>query len=324
MKMSGEFGLIGQYFGHKQSPRKDVHLDIGDDCAIVKAPENSRIAITTDTIVEGTHFLPNTSAEYVASKLLVSNLSDLAAMGATPAWASLALTLPEANDSWLAEFSKTFFEIADYYNVKLVGGDTTKGPLSATLTLQGFLPVERALTRHGARAGDWIYVTGSLGDSHAGLSLLLDPPASLNSEQALLIDRHFKRVPRILVGQALINIASAAIDISDGLIADLGHVLKASDVGAMLDVNDLPLSPELLRHFHGDREQAAKCALMSGEEYELCFTVPDYNRHAIESTLGHTNTPYTCIGQIRGKQGLELVKAGKSIDWQLSGFDHFA
>ena len=321
--MSGEFSLIKRYFSNKQSERKDVHLDIGDDCAIVKVPENSRLAITTDTLVAGTHFLPSARPEWVAHKALASNVSDLAAMGARPAWCSLAISLPDVDEAWLEKFSAAFFEFADYYNVKLIGGDTTKGPLSITLTLHGFLPNEYALARHNAKAGDWVYVTGTLGDSKAGLDVVLDNEQRSQPFADILEQRHYLSTPRVLIGQALLNVASCAIDISDGLISDLQHILESSQVGASIDVDSLPISDELLAFLNGDREKAMQYALTSGEEYELCFIIPHYNIGALESHLNHCNTPYHCIGQIRGKEGLDLHASGQTLEWDLQGFDHF-
>lgn len=320
--MSGEFSLIDKYFNHRQSQRRDVHLAVGDDCALVKAPENSRIAITTDTLVAGTHFLADADPALVAHKALASNLSDLAAMGATPAWASLALTLPEQNDEWLQAFSDSFFKLADYFSIQLIGGDTTKGPLSITLTVQGFVPENRALCRSGAQLGDWIYVTGDLGRSKAGLDVILNPEERDKPGAAKLEQEHYLATPRILAGQALLNIASSCIDISDGLVSDLQHILNSSEVGANIDVDALPLSGFLI-DFCSSLEQAQQMALTSGEEYELCFTVPDAFRGSIESSLSHIGTKVTCIGQIRPKGFFQLSKQGKKLDWKLDGYDHF-
>ncbi|MDC0609899.1 thiamine-phosphate kinase [Vibrio sp.] len=321
--MPGEFDIIKNYFSQKQTSRKDVHLDIGDDCAIVQAPDNARIAITTDTLVEGTHFLPGVNPAWVAYKALASNISDLAAMGATPAWCSLALTLPSIDENWIESFSSAFFRLADYYNIKLIGGDTTKGSLSITITIQGFVPKERAMLRSGANPGDWIYVTGELGDSQAGLDIILDPQLKQSPNADVLEERHYISTPRILAGQALVNVASSAIDISDGLISDLQHILKASEVGARLNLEKLPYTDELLEYLKNDREKAMQYALTSGEEYELCFTIPDYSRVALESAMAHTGTRYTCIGQIQAGNKLALYLNNNKIDWQLAGYDHF-
>ncbi len=320
--MFGEFNLIDKYFSSRQTQRKDVHLSLGDDCAIVKTPENVRIAISTDTLVAGTHFLADANPAWVAHKALASNISDLAAMGATPAWVSMALTLPSIDEEWLEPFCRAFFELADYYNIQLIGGDTTKGPLSVSLTVQGFVPDDRALMRSGAKIGEWIYVTVDLGDSKAGLSVVLDPSKHSEPFANELEKRHYISHPRILVGQALLNLASSAVDISDGLIADLKHILNRSQVGASIDTALLPVSEELVQ-FVGDISIAQQYALTSGEEYELCFTVPDKNKGALDSALTHTGTKVTCIGQIRAQGVFELHHQGTKLDWSLEGYDHF-
>lgn len=322
--MANEFDLIARYFEHQAVKRKDVPLAIGDDCALLEVPEGSQLAVSTDSLVAGTHFLAEADPAWVAHKALASNLSDLAAMGATPAWVSLALTMPKPDEDWLAGFCEGFFALAEYYNVQLVGGDTTKGPLSITLTVHGFIPKGKALTRSGAHSGDWIYVTGNLGDSAAGLALLLgqrtvDDPML----ESTLLERHHKAQPRILAGQALRGIASAALDISDGLISDLGHILQRSGVSAEIDVDKLPLSPEL-EAFEPERDKALQLALASGEEYELCFTVPEQNRGAVDIALAHSGVKATCIGQLRPGQGTRLVRDGQPLNWQLHGYDHFA
>jgi thiamine-monophosphate kinase len=320
--MTGEFSLIKKFFSHRQHQRKDVHIAIGDDCAIVKPPENSRLAISTDTLVAGTHFLPEAEPAWVAHKALASNLSDLAAMGATPAWCSLAITLPEVDEIWLHRFSAAFFALADQYNVQLIGGDTTRGPLAMTLTVQGIIAENKALTRDGAKVGDWIYVTGQLGDSQAGLELLLSPekPHPLRRE---LEKRHFLSTPRIFAGQALLDLASSAIDISDGLIADLRHIMNESKVGASLDVSRLPVSPLLVQYLGGDLDRARQYALTSGEEYELCFTVSEDNREEIVHALSHCETPLVCIGQIRPEGEWILHSEGSAVSWTLQGYEHF-
>ncbi len=320
--MSSEFNLIEKYFVGRQAQRKDVVLAAGDDCAIVTSPANVSIAITTDTLVCGTHFLASADPAWVAHKALAANISDLAAMGATPSWASLALTLPDVDEVWLEAFSDAFFQLSDYFGIQLIGGDTTKGPLSITLTVQGTIPEGKALTRSGAKVGDWIYVTGQLGDSKAGLDVILEAQNRTKPFAEVLEQRHYRSTPRVLAGQALLGIANSAIDISDGLVADLQHILKRSDVGANLDVGLLPVSQELIQ-FVGDTTQALQYALTSGEEYELCFTVPEENKGTIESALAHCGVKVTCIGQIRPAGVFELHYQGQSIDWDLEGFDHF-
>ncbi|MBV4366030.1 thiamine-phosphate kinase [Erwinia sp. BNK-24-b] len=319
----GEFELITRYFDRVTSSRRDVEKGIGDDCALLNLPEKQTLAISTDTLVAGVHFLRDIHPADLGYKALAVNLSDLAAMGADPAWLTLALTLPEVNEAWLKEFSDSLFELLDYYNMQLIGGDTTRGPLSMTLSIHGLVPAGRALKRSGARPGDWIYVTGTLGDSAAGLALLqhkikISDPAAHEA----LIKRHLRPMPRILQGQALRDLASAAIDISDGLISDLGHILKASGCGARLNLDALPLSVTMKSHF--ERQQALRWALSGGEDYELCFTVPELNRGALDVALGHYGVPFTCIGQLGPQaEGLVMMQEGKPVAFDLKGFDHF-
>ncbi|EJN3801228.1 thiamine-phosphate kinase [Vibrio alginolyticus] len=320
--MSGEFNLIDKYFVGRQSQRKDVHLAAGDDCALVKAPANVQIAISTDTLVAGTHFLADANPAWVAHKALASNISDLAAMGATPAWVSFALTMPEPDEEWLAPFCDAFFELADYYGIQLIGGDTTKGPLCLTMTVQGFVPEDKALTRSGAKPGDWVYVTGNLGDAKAGLDVILDDSLRSRAGAEALERAHYLSSPRVLAGQALVGLASSAIDISDGLISDIKHILQRSQVGVSIDVSQLPISSELVQ-FLDDKISAQQYALASGEEYELCFTVPEQNRGSLQSALSHTGCKVTCIGQIRPNGTFELHDNNQPLDWDLSGFDHF-
>lgn len=319
----GEFELITRYFDRVTSSRRDVEKGIGDDCALLTLPEKQTLAISTDTLVEGVHFLRDIHPADLGYKALAVNLSDLAAMGADPAWLTLALTLPSVNEAWLKDFSRSLFELLDYYNMQLIGGDTTRGPLSMTLGIHGLVPQGKALKRSGARPGDWIYVTGTLGDSAAGLALLqhrmqVNDPAAHEA----LIKRHLRPVPRILQGQALRALASAAIDLSDGLISDLRHILQASGCGARLNLDALPLSVALRQHFAP--EQALGWALSGGEDYELCFTVPEINRGALDMALGHYNVPFTCIGQIAPQsEGLVLLQDGKPVESIWKGFEHF-
>lgn len=320
----GEFDLIARYFNRYRTARRDVQLGIGDDCALLTVAEKQLLAVSTDTLVEGIHFLKTIDPADLGYKALAVNLSDLAAMGADPAWVSLALTLPEVNTDWLEAFSDSLFEQLNYYGMQLIGGDTTRGPLSMTLTIQGLIPVDRALTRAGASIGDWIFVTGSLGDSAAGLAILLEQlQVSDEQHRKTLLQRHLRPTPRILQGQALRDLATSAIDISDGLISDLQHVLTASGCGARLDLDALPLSESLLASV--DKEQALKWALTGGEDYELCFTVPEINRGALDVALSHLGVDFTCIGQIAPlSEGIKLLRSGKQVELDWHGFDHFA
>ncbi|MBN3115311.1 thiamine-phosphate kinase [Pectobacterium brasiliense] len=322
--VEGEFDLIARYFNRVRSSRRDVELGIGDDCALLTVADKQMLAVSTDTLVSGVHFLPDIDPADLGYKSLAVNLSDLAAMGADPAWLSLAITLPKSNSQWLSAYSDSLFELLDYYGMQLVGGDTTRGPLSLTLTIHGLVPAGRALTRRGARIGDWIYVTGSLGDSAAGLAILQNT-LHVEDEQARqgLILRHLRPQPRILQGQALRDLASSAIDLSDGLISDLQHILKASECGARINLESIPQS-DWLRGCVNE-EQALRWALSGGEDYELCFTVPEINRGALELALGHLGADYTCIGQIGpSSEGLRFFRDNKATELNWKGYDHFS
>jgi len=311
----GEFSLIARYFDRVRSSRLDVETGIGDDCALLNIPEKQTLAISTDTLVCGHHFLPDIDPADLAYKALAVNVSDLAAMGADPAWLTLALTLPEVDESWLEAFSDALFEQLNYYDMQLIGGDTTAGPLSMTLAIHGYVPAGRALKRSGAKPGDWIYVTGTPGDSAAGLAILqkqLTVPDA--NDEAYFVRRHLRPTPRILHGQALRDRASSAIDLSDGLISDLGHILKASGVGARIAMR---------RHVEPD--QALRWALSGGEDYELCFTVPELNRGTLDVALANLGAGFTCIGQIMPEsEGLQFVQNGSPVTLDWKGYDHFA
>ncbi|WP_299998429.1 thiamine-phosphate kinase [uncultured Cedecea sp.] len=320
----GEFSLIARYFARTGNSRSEVDTGIGDDCALMTLPEKQLLAISTDTLVSGVHFLADISPDDLAYKALAVNLSDLAAMGASPAWLTLAITLPEIDESWLAAFSDSLFEQLDYYGVQLIGGDTTRGPLSMTLGIHGLVPEGRALKRSGAKVGDWIYVTGTPGDSAAGLAILQKKLQVSDAKQAdYLTGRHLRPTPRILQGEALRGLANSAIDLSDGLISDLGHILTASDCGARIALDNFPLSEALLAQV--SLEQATAWALAGGEDYELCFTVPEMNRGALEVAVGNLGVPYTCIGQvIPASEGLQFMRNGCPVTLDLKGYDHFS
>ncbi|PDO84616.1 thiamine-phosphate kinase [Kosakonia pseudosacchari] len=320
----GEFSLIARYFDRVRNSRRDVETGIGDDCALLNVAEKQTLAISVDTLVAGNHFLPDIDPADLAYKAMASNLSDLAAMGADPAWLTLALTLPEADEAWLQAFSDSLFEQLNYYDMQLIGGDTTRGPLSMTIGIHGYVPVGRAMKRSGAKPGDWIYVTGTPGDSAAGLAILQQRLAVNDSADAqYLLKRHLRPTPRVLQGQALRNLASSAIDLSDGLISDLAHVLKASSCGARIDLDALPFSDAMIRHVMPD--QALRWALSGGEDYELCFTVPELNRGALDVAIGQLGAPFTCIGQISADiEGLHFTRDGKAVTLDWKGYDHFA
>ena len=328
--MSSGFNLIDKFFVHGNLTREDVDLGIGDDCALVTVPENHQVAITTDTLAAGTHFLATANPISVGYKALASNLSDIAAMGAKPTWVSLALTLPEPDEEWLNGFCEGFFDLAKQHHVQLIGGDTTKGPLSITITVQGIVPRGEALTRKGAKAGDDIYVTGLLGDSAAGLDVLLNTSKQIKTELEIELERrHYYSTPRVELAQRLRSLCHSALDISDGLISDLGHILKQSDMSARIDVSKLPISDELVKYFYGSRDQCQKTALTSGEEYELCFTAPKENREAIKQITTLLNQKVSIIGEIVDESftniqdSVQLHEQMTKLDWTLYGYDHF-
>lgn len=317
---SREFSLIDNYFKGKGHQRKDVVLGIGDDCALLSVNENTLLAVTTDTLVSGVHFLADMDPRAIGHKAVAVNLSDLAAMGADQAWLSLALTLPDANDKWLAEFAGAVIEVCDYYGVTLVGGDTTRGPLSVTITAQGKIPAGKQLTRSGAKPGDWLYVTGSLGDAGLGLALLQGREEASSDHREYLINRHCYPTPRLLAGQALRGVASSAIDISDGLASDLGHILKASHCGANLFLDKLPLSQALLGTV--SLEAAWHYALGAGDDYELLFTVPEAQKGALDTALAHCGVKHSCVGQLRGGEGVSYLNHGQTVDLNVRGYEH--
>lgn len=297
-----EFDLIGRYFSNGGHKRKDVVIGIGDDCAVTTVPENQQLAVTTDTLVSGVHFLSNAPAKSVAYKTVAVNLSDLAAMGAEPAWISLSLSLPEVDETWLDEFAAGLYELTQYYSVQLIGGDTVKGPMALTITAQGFIPPGSELTRSNAKPGDWVYVTGTLGDAGAGLDILKNTLSVSGEAKDVLINRHYFPTPRVAVGTAIRRIATSCIDISDGLLSDLKHILKASECGANIHVERLPLSRALTSAV--TPEQAIEYALSAGDDYELIFTVGEEQRGSLETSLASTNVKATCIGQLTGQAGV--------------------
>ncbi|MGI2259110.1 thiamine-phosphate kinase [Shewanella sp. GXUN23E] len=316
-----EFQLIENFFSGRGPLRRDVLLGIGDDCAVVQPAANKSLAISVDTLVEGVHFFPNMPADALGYKALAVNLSDLASMGAEPSWFTLALTLPQADELWLRRFSEGLLEAADYYGIALIGGDTTRGPKSITITVNGQLPEGKALTRRGAKAGDWIYVTGTLGDSALGLQLLQGKQQARPEHREFLIGRHYRPTPRVLAGQCLRGLASSAIDLSDGLMSDIAHVLKASGVGAVIKVENLPLSQAMRDTVSA--ELALSLALTGGEDYELLFTVPEAQKGALETSLSQSGVKFVRIGQVCAGSQLKLLRDGEPFTPEFLGFEHF-
>jgi len=317
-----EFELIKHFFTEQIVKRKDVMLGIGDDCALIQPGERQHIAVTTDTLVAGVHFPLETGPRAIGHKAIAVNLSDLAAMGAEPAWVSLALTLPEADEAWLKEFCAGVFELCEYYNVQLIGGDTTQGPLSITVTAQGITPADKYLLRSGAKAGDWLYVTGELGDAALALEHLQGKVVieEVFTEQVMTKLNYPK--PRVLAGQTLREYASSAIDLSDGLISDLQHICQASKVGANLVLDALPLSKVMRDTL--DQQQAIELALSGGDDYELLFTVAEDNKVGMETSLAHAGINITCIGQINGSEKVTTTLDNKPVAISSRGFEHFS
>lgn len=318
-----EFELIKQYFASQTEHRADVRIGIGDDTALVNLPAGHELAITTDTLVAGVHFPIETHAYDIGYKSLAVNLSDLAAMGASPAWVTLAITLPNADENWIQDFCNGFFTLANRYQVQLIGGDLTHGPLSITVQALGHVQTRQALLRSAAQPGDLIYVTGTLGDAGMGLAIAEKrQPVQDQDVRSYLLSRLNRPEPRVLIGTALLKIANSAIDISDGLVADLSHILKASKVGAKINVDALPLSPELIQTLK--HEDAVQMALTSGDDYELCFTVPPNKAAALETELTNMPCRITCIGSITNSPTLDLHnKDGKPYHGSLTGYQHF-
>jgi thiamine-monophosphate kinase len=317
-----EFAIIERYFAADTVRRDDVVLGIGDDAALLRVPPGMDLAVAMDTLVEGVHFLQDSDPQSLGHKALAVNLSDLAAVGAEPAWATLALTIPAADEVWLGQFGRGFMQLAERFRVQLVGGDTTRGPLTITVQVHGLIPPGQGLRRSGARPGDLVYVTGFLGD--AGLALLAlqeEVPLSVRERQ-YVIGRLDRPDPRVEHGIALRGIASAAIDISDGLAADLGHILDSSGVGATLQAERLPISPVLRTVFHAAGGWALP--LSAGDDYELCFTVPGHRQAELERRLDGLAARCTWIGVIDRSPGLRCVlDDGTEITPARSGYEHF-
>lgn len=320
-----EFDLIARIRDRCAHRRSDVALGIGDDAALLDVPAGQQLVACTDTLVAGVHFPVATAPEDIGWKSLAVNLSDLAAMGAEPAWALLALTLPDAEAQFVEHFADGFATLASKHAVALIGGDTTRGPLSVTVTALGFVPRDAALTRGGAHAGDAMFVTGTLGDAAGALQAGDPEPGTGDREKrhAKLFARLNRPEPRVATGLALRGIASACIDVSDGLLADLGHVCAASGVGAELDAGALPLSSALTANFNAGA--CRQFALAGGDDYELCFTVPPGCEGRVASALAVAGCSATRIGRIVAGSGVRALDAGANeIEMAHAGWEHFS
>ncbi|MFJ3317018.1 thiamine-phosphate kinase [Herbaspirillum huttiense] len=319
--MLSEFELIARYFSRPPAPDSRTALGVGDDCALMTPAPGMQLAISSDMLVAGRHFFPDADPLLLGHKCLAVNLSDLAAMGAQPIAFTLALALPEARADWLAPFSQGMLALADVHGCELIGGDTTKGPLTISITVFGEVPPQQALRRDAARAGDDIWVSGTLGDARLALAGYRQE-FDINSEALqLAAPRMHAPTPRVALGLALRGIAHAAIDISDGLAGDLGHILDRSHAGATLDVDALPPGPALQQR---DLHLRRRFTLSGGDDYELCFTAPARQREAVLKAAQSAGTAVTRIGQIDAQAGLRLLDAaGEPLQDTPDSFDHF-
>jgi thiamine-monophosphate kinase len=324
--MLSEFDLIKQYFtrAKRADPLGRTVLGVGDDCALLAPTPGMQLAVSSDMLVEGRHFFAGADPFDLGHKCLAVNLSDLAAMGAAPLGFTLALALPAADPAWLDGFSRGLFALADLHACELVGGDTTKGPLNVCITIFGELAPGSALRRDAARPGDDIWISGSLGDARLALAGYLNEIALDPAGLALAARRMHAPTPRIALGRLLAEgrLAHAALDISDGLVGDLGHILAASKVGAVLNIDALPAGPVLARQ---SLELRRRFTAAGGDDYELCFTAPAANRDAILAAGEQSGTPVTRAGRIDASPGLRFVDGeGVPLPLDLRGWDHFA
>jgi thiamine-monophosphate kinase len=315
----GEFDLIARFF---KRPAQRQPLGVGDDCALLAPAPGTHLAVSSDMLVEGRHFLPGADPRRLGHKCLAVNLSDLAACGARPLAFTLALALPEADEAWLAPFSEGLLALADAHGCELVGGDTTRGPLNLCITVFGEVPAGQALLRSGARAGDDLYVSGTLGDARLALQAMrgeVTVPAPVLAAARERLDRP---TPRVALGLALRGLATSAIDISDGLLGDLGHVLQASGVGATVDADAVATLLAAGTAVGSDLRRAY--TLAGGDDYELAFTAPPATRESVRVAAAQADTRVTRIGQIEAAHGLRLVDAhGQPVPGHFASFDHF-
>lgn len=319
LDMHGEFDLIAQYFTRATSK---ADLGVGDDAALVRVSPHSQLVISVDASVVGTHFYADCPPEWVGWKSLAVNVSDMAAMGATPKWITLALALPERDLNWLAGFAKGFFECATQFDIDLIGGDTTRGPLNITVQIMGEVPTGQALLRSGAQVGDDIWVTGALGSAALGLAHLQNKLTLPKPVLADCLTALHQPQPRLSAGLGLRGIAHSCIDISDGLLADLGHLLKASGVGAEVVLERVPCLPLVKQSLHVPIYQ--QVILSGGDDYELCFTAPQHKRADIAALSQQCRLPITCIGHIHAGAGVQVQYQNQTLAFAAKGFDHFA
>ncbi|MFK8030771.1 MAG: thiamine-phosphate kinase [Gammaproteobacteria bacterium] len=312
-----EFDLIRDYFEGIGAKRSDVLVGVGDDGALLEMPSSKNLVSVMDTLVESVHFPRTSPARSVGHRALAVNLSDVAAMGATPAWASLSLSVPQLDHDWLADFAAGFSECAEMHGVTLVGGDTVSGPLVVTVHVTGHVDKDVHVLRAGAGPGDQIYVTGTLGDAAAGLRAM-----TRGDGHSFLVERFLYPNPRVALGMRMGRFVSSAIDVSDGLGQDLGHLLNASNAGAVVALENLPLSTVLTSSFAP--EEARYLALCGGDDYELCMTVPRHHVNEFEDLCESCFLRCQRIGQIDSSSGLRFTLEGKPHTVNIQGHDHFA
>ena len=323
----GEFDLIARYFTR---PVRRAALGVGDDCALLKPAPGMQLAVSSDMLVEGRHFFAGTDPERLGHKALAVNLSDLAACGARPLAFTLALALPQVDAAWLEGFSRGLLQLADAHGCELVGGDTTQGPLNICITVFGEVPTGQALLRSGAQPGDDIYVSGTLGEARLALDALRGQFALPANMLAHLRQRLERPTPRVALGLALRGVASSALDLSDGLLGDLGHILRASGVGACIDTSktiDLIATSALSISVTGqfDADYLQQCTLAGGDDYELAFTAAPARRGAVAAAAQASGTAVARIGVVEGAPGLRLIDAqGRPVAQRYASFDHFA
>jgi thiamine-monophosphate kinase len=318
-----EFQLIQQFFQREQAeqPAEGVLLGIGDDCAILQIPTGKQLAVSVDTLVADVHFPAGADPELIAERALRTNLSDLAAMGADPLWFTLALTLPDANEDWLRSFSRGLFKCAREFGIALVGGDTTSGPLSITIQVMGATQPQHTLRRDGANIGDFILVTNFVGDGAAALSSIQNTEVFVDEHAEYLQQRFYRPIPRLYESGLIRDIASSALDISDGLVADLQHICAASDLGAVIDVENIPLSPAV-KSLNND-SQAYQWALSGGDDYELCFTVPPEKMADIAMLIAQGKLHATVIGEMIAGNKVICEYEGEPFALTTTGYQHF-
>jgi len=320
-----EFDLIARHFT-RVTP--GAVLGVGDDCALLAPTPGMQLAVSSDMLLEGRHFSPQDSPAGIGHKSLAVNLSDLAAMGATPRWATLSIALPEENDAWLTAFARGFFRMADLHGIELVGGDTTRGALTISITVMGEVPPGQALRRDGAQPGDDIWVSGVIGSAAMALAYRQGRLFMEQIDAARVLPALYLPTPRVELGIALRGIATSAIDISDGLLGDLGHILQRSQtsagpIGARLEFAALPTLPVVQNYLH--EAVARDCVLAGGDDYELCFTAPAGRHDAVQAAARSAGVAVTRVGHITAEPGLVVVDAdGQPLPTERTGYDHFA